>query len=600
MTLKALQAQGISRKRPVGRPRKNPPSHATAIATAAKSMTAKYDAGGTGKRMAGWNPPATGPNKATVGFEKIRNRARDTRRNDWTGESAVQKWGTTLVGIGIRPRLKRIKSKERKEALTDLWDDFVQRSDADGVVNFYGQQTMAVCTWVGDGEVFARRRPRKLDAGYPVPVQVQLLEGDYCPQSFDADTWPGLPTGNRIRQGIELDRSGQRVAYWMYREHPGDGMSGVIDAGRLLRIPASEVLHIYMPNRPGALRGVSLLAPILPQLRDIGNYRDSVLLRQSLANLFVAFLTRKLGSEDDENDPITGKPIGGSFDSPLMPLSPGLIQELEDGQDVKFANPPEAGTTYSDYLRTELLGPAAASGIPYEVFSGDIKDISDRTLRVLINEFRRLAEQRQWQVVIPMLCQPVRNWWTEAGVLAGLIAPEEADAARRVEWAPHGWAHIHPVQDPQGKKIEVDAGFRSRSSVVGERGDDPEAVDDERQQDDQREQDLEIGAYSAGVKAAGPVAQAKFALVSKTLSTLGIVPDHAHSEQARRPPSPGPTALEQMQLAEAQAKRDTALAQLEQARRTPAPPPGPTALEQEQAALTRKIVGLLGDPPPAE
>lgn len=480
-----------------GRQRPNP----SAIAQVTRQIVARYDAAGNGKRMAGWQPPSTGPNKAIGGLQKIRDRAHDAVRNDWSGESSIQKWTTSLVGIGIVPRLTRIKDKNRKLALIDLWEDFVRTCDADGVLTFYGMQTLAVRAWLESGEVFIRRRPRDAADDLPVPLQVQLIEADYVPM-LDADTYQGLPSGNKIRSGIELDKRGRRIAYWMYREHPGDGFNGAIDASKLLRILAADVQHMFMPTRPGQLRGVSSLAPTLTKLRDIGNYQDAVLLRQQIANLFVAFLTRKVGDEDNE-DALTGKQIEGSFDKPLAGLSPGILQELEDGQDVKFANPPEAGTTFSDYLRTENMTVAAGNGLPYELFSGDIKEVSDRTLRVIINEFRRFAEQRQWQVVIPMFCQPVRGWFAAAGVVIGKIAVSEQQDVARVEWAPHGWAYIHPVQDPQGKKIEKDAGFRSRSSIIGERGDDPETVDQERADDMAREKSLDLWVDPAATKTPG-------------------------------------------------------------------------------------------------
>jgi capsid protein len=183
---------------------------------------------------------------------------------------------------------------------------------------------------------------------------------------------------------------------------------------------------------------------------------------------------------------------GRTFISEDMKVLPGIMQELGYGEDIKFANPPEAGTTYSDYVRTQHLGTASASGLPYEVFSGDIREVSDRTLRVLINEFRRFAEQRQWHTIIPMFCQPVRAWWANVALLAGHIKKKELSDVTMVEWAPHGWAHIHPVQDPQGKQLEVLAGFRSRSSVIGERGEDPDAVDEERAEDEEREERLGI------------------------------------------------------------------------------------------------------------
>ena len=72
------------------------------------------------------------------------------------------------------------------------------------------------------------------------------------------------------------------------------------------------------------------------------------------------------------------------------------------------------------------------------------------------------------------------------------ISLAEADDVRRVEHAPHGWTYIHPVQDPQGKALEVANGFRSRSSVITEKGDDPVEVDEERLADQRREEDLGI------------------------------------------------------------------------------------------------------------
>lgn len=456
------------------------------------SIKALYDAAGFGRRMRGWTPPSTGPNKAVQGLQNIRNRARDASRNDWSGESAIQKWTTNLVGIGITPRFKRIENKTRKQEITDLWNEFVSKSDADGVLNYYGQQTLAVRSWLESGEVFVRRRYRRTNSGLPVPMQVQLIESDFVPM-LDTDTWQGLGKGNVIRSGIELDKNGQRVAYWVHKFHPGDGTSQIGEQD-LVRVPAEDMRHVFEPKRPGQLRGVPVMASVLARLRNINDYDDAVLERQKLANLFVAFITRTMpGADADiDIDPLTNMPIEWAGGEPLAGMQPGLTQELDPGQDVKFANPPEPGTTYSDYMRTSHLGTAAAAGVPYEVFSGDIANVSDRTLRVIIQEFRRFAEQRQWQIIIPMFCQPVVEWFADAALLIGGIRASEVQNVKRAEHAPHGWQYIHPVQDPQGKALEVTSGFRSRSSVIAERGDDPDTVDDERAADKEREKSLDL------------------------------------------------------------------------------------------------------------
>ena len=62
--------------------------------------------------------------------------------------------------------------------------------------------------------------------------------------------------GNAIRQGIEFDRIGRRVAYHFLRRHPGDSTDPGL-AGEMVRVPASEVIHVIDPVEGGQLRGVS-------------------------------------------------------------------------------------------------------------------------------------------------------------------------------------------------------------------------------------------------------------------------------------------------------------------------------------------------------
>lgn len=445
----------------------------------------RYDAAGHGRRLRGWNPPNSGPNRAVEGLETIRSRARDASRNEWTAASGDRLWTSSLIGTGItcRPKTKDVALKAR---LIALWDAWTPQADADGILDFYGLQTLATRNWIASGEAFCLLRHRRLGDG--LTLGVQLLEADMVPM-LDADSWPGMPPGHRIRSGIELDRVGRRAAYWMHRSHPGDKASVGIGRADLVRMPADKVIHLYEPLRPGQLRGVSDFASILVKLRGVMDFDDAVLERQKLANLFSLFITRPSQGGDPNIDPITGQEITGwdHDGAPLAALEPGLSQELLPGEDVRFSEPPDAGANYAEFMRQQHLGVAAGLGTPYELLTGDLKDVSDRTLRVIIQEYRRHCEQRQWQIIIPQFCQRVRNAWAMAAALSGEITAAEAVEAKRVAWQPQGWAYIHPVQDAQGKRVEVEAGFRSRASVIAERGDDPDEVDAERAADAKRE-----------------------------------------------------------------------------------------------------------------
>src|SRR5690606_15779858 len=131
------------------------------------------------------------------------------------------------------------------------------------------------------------------------------------------------------------------------------------------------------------------------------------------------------------------------------------------------SDPPSAGDTYVDFMRQQLMASAAGIELPYELLTGDMADISDRVLRVLLNEFRRRIEQLQFGVYVFQLCRPVRAAWLDAAWLAGAIQLPDYQAKRRdylrTRWVPQGWAYMHPVQDVQGKLLEIKGGLASRS-----------------------------------------------------------------------------------------------------------------------------------------
>ncbi len=138
----------------------------------------------------------------------------------------------------------------------------------------------------------------------------------------------------------------------------------------------------------------------------------------------------------------------------------------------------------------------AGIGLPFELLSGDMAGVSDRALRLILNEFRRRIQQIQHNQIIFQFCRPVWNRWLDMAVLNGAInIPDYANkqrAYRRVKWIAHGWPYMHPVQDMQAQKMAVRSGFKSRSEVVSEQGYDSEQIDAEIAADNRRSDELEL------------------------------------------------------------------------------------------------------------
>lgn len=465
---------------------------------AVRAAAAVYEAGAKTRRTLKWRAPTVSPNAGILpNLATLRDRSRAATRNDGYAKGAIDKLVTNIIGTGIKP-LSQAVDPEFRIALQALWLRWTDESDADGLLDWYGQQSQAVRAWLEGGEVFIRLRARRPDDGLSVPLQIQVLEPELCPHTHSTIR----PNGNRVRAGIEFDRIGRRVAYWFHPSRPTDFSD--FDTSVLRRIPATSVIHLYHPLRPGQLRGVPHLTQALIRLNELDKFDDATLLRQQLANLFVAFLTRPASvGEGEALHPLTGLAIETHDDDQVLALEPGIWQELAPGEDVKFSDPPEVRSGYVDFTRQQLFHVSAATGVPYETLTGDMSKVNDRTVRVILHEFRRHIQSLQHHIVAFQLCRPVwRAWMDRAFLSGGLSMPlefiEDPESWSKAKWVPQGWPYLHPVQDVEAQMKAVRSGLTSRSAQVSEQGEDSEDIDREQAEDNARADELGLKYDSDG------------------------------------------------------------------------------------------------------
>lgn len=466
-----------------------------------------YDAGGQGRRLKIFRPPTSGPNFSVQhDVPVIRSRVRDRARNDpWEG-AALDKLDSNGIGTGIQAKMVNGTEAQKLE-VKQLYNRWLKECDADGVLDGYGQQLVAWREWNEVGEVFGRLRYRRPSDGLSVPLQVQIIEAEQCPN----DLYTIASNGNQVRAGIEFNAIGQRVAYWMYREHPGDPQNG--NRGReRVRVPADQIIHLYRPLRAGQIRGIPDQASVLVRMFNLDKMNDAVLDRQKIANLFGGFFKHSI---DPENPPpnmvdeLTGAADGeGEEDydgTPVAGLEPGTMVELPPGMEAQFSQPPAPGSDYAEFVRGHLLAIAARRGVPYEVMTGDLREVSDRALRLILNEFRRFIEMRQWLFFIPQWCQRIRTAMLDTARLAGALPSLTDYENRRDEyvetlWVPQGWPYSHPVQDVTADIKAIRAGLDSKTAVVLRNGDDPEEIDAQIAADNERADRLGLAFDSDGRK----------------------------------------------------------------------------------------------------
>ncbi|MCG5538953.1 phage portal protein [Halorhodospira sp. 9622] len=453
-----------------------------------RALGAAYEAAGHGRRLRNWYPGERGPNEArNASLALLRARSRDAVRNQPWPHAMIDRTTTNVVGTGLKP-MSKVADPELREFIQELWGDWAQEADADHALDFYGLQELVEREREEAGECFVRLRYRRTRDGLSVPMQLQVIEPEQVPADYERE----LPGGHRIRAGVEFDRIGRRVAYWMYPQHPGEH-PGRADGQQLRRVPAREVCHIFHPLRAGAIRGEPELTQALVKMRDLSEYDDAEVTRKKITAMFTGFIVRP--DEDPETSPV--RPQGEDEDgTATVSLEPGTMQELGPGEDVKFSEPADVSSSYEPFIRQQLMAAATSAGTFYELLTGDMRGVNDRTLRVLLQEFRRRIQRIQYHLLVHQLCRPVWRAWMDAAVAAGALpleAQEYADNRRsiqRAKWTPQAWLYINPVQDVQAHIEEIRAGLGSRSKAISEKGFDAEEIDAEIAADQQRADEL--------------------------------------------------------------------------------------------------------------
>jgi lambda family phage portal protein len=429
-----------------------------------EAMRLSYDGAKSGRRTEGWISGAGDANtEIGAGLISLRDRSRDLVRNNPYASKAIEELVGNTVGTGIVPQAKT--GDERLDKLINTeWPFFAEKCDPGGQLDFYGLQALIVRTTAESGDGIVRFRQRRPQDGFRVPLQLQILEADY----LDHTKTMGTEFGH-ILQGVEFNKIGQRINYWLYNYHPG-GVYLLNPFGGILSqaVPADAVMHAYRILRPGQVRGVPWLAPIMLPLRDLDDYRDAERMRKKTEACLAGIVTRP------EGPPPFGALIGKAGSdwktgNPLERMYPGMIEYLKPGEDIKF-NAPSASGGYREYLMTELEGMAAGVCMPFELMTGNLSNVNYSSYRAGQLGFRNTIEAFRWLTLIPMACQPTWRRFIDTLVVAGKIKEPNYG----VEWTAPKFESVDPVKDAEATLKEIRMGTMTLSEAIARNGYDPE------------------------------------------------------------------------------------------------------------------------------
>lgn len=441
----------------------------------------------------------------------LRARSRDLSVNNDYGRRFLKMCETNVVGPqGFRLQVRVKESAAPGEtkidtvasaAIKDAFWDWAKRGNCDvtGKHSFFDICNLYIKALARDGEVLIRKVYGKQAGKHG--FQLQILDVD----RLDVDKNDRqLANGNIIKMGVELTPYGKPVNYHLRISHPGDNPYYNY-AGQMYEIvPAADIYHHFISDRPEQTRGIPWFSTAMLRLQNLGGFEEAAVIAARVGASKMGFFTTPDGdgtaiSTDTENADGTGDLITDA--------EPGAFGVLPEGYGFENFNPDYPSAMFKDFVKTILRGVSSGLNVSYNSLSGDLEGVNFSSIRAGV-----LEERDSWMAiqnfVIETFLDDLFPTWLRFSLISGAVVagPNKTplpaakfDKFNAATWKGRRWSWVDPEKDANANISLINNGLRSREDVVDEQGGD---FDDTLAQLSDEQKKME----KLGVKVATPVA----------------------------------------------------------------------------------------------
>lgn len=410
-------------------------------------------------------------------LEPLRARSRDLCTNNAIARKFLQMCSTHVVGPNGFSYQVRVTETDRNgtvradglasDAIEKEFWNWMKRGNCDVTekLSFQDIQNLAIKSLARDGEVLIRKIYGEQGGRYG--FRLQILDVD----RLDVNKNDEVRGGGRIKMGVEIDRVGKPVAYWLRERHPGDTPYSNYNGAVYERIPAADVYHLFIPERPEQTRGIPWLHSVMIDLENLGGYQTAAVIASRYGAAKMGFYVSPDGDltalGDDKDD-------GGNIYSEA---DPGQFGMLPPGYDFKTYDPTYPHQMYPEFIKATLRVVASGAGVAYNTLSNDLEGVNFSSIRTGV-----LEERDNWMVVqnwlIENFLNDVFSTWLRMALLMGAIKLPNGSALPAAKfdkfnactWQGRRWQWVDPVKDIEANVIAINNGLKSRADVVAEQG----------------------------------------------------------------------------------------------------------------------------------
>ncbi len=344
--------------------------------------------------------------------------------------------------------------------------------DVTGLLSFADLQRLLVRSVARDGEALVRH-VAGFDNGYGYALQV--LDIDRLDTDYNRAALGGQ---NAVRMGVELNGYSRPVAYWLRTQHPGERAGLNPQAHLRERVPAEQISHIYLHDRPEQRRGFPWVASAIVGLQNLGGYQEAAIIAARIGASKMGFF-RQTEEADNLMPPIDGQEQDngrGGVDL-IDSVEPGTFHELPHGYDFTPFNPDYPHTNYDAFVKASLRGIASGLGVSYHSLGNDLEGVNFSSIRSGTLEERDAWMGLQNWFAENLLYDVFERWLQTALLQAAIKLPSgkalpaaKLDKFKSYQWQGRRWSWVDPLKDIKTHETAVALAVKSRRDICAEMG----------------------------------------------------------------------------------------------------------------------------------
>ena len=451
----------------------------------------------TRRALKGFNPMSGSPREdIDANNYTLRQRSRMLTMSAPIATSAIKTNRTNTIGLGLKlnPRpdknilgltAEQAKEWERKvKAEFKIWAEHKRNCDSTGMNNFYEIQQLCFYSWLSSGDVFVLRREKKV-GNCPYLLKLYVVEADRCSTPVDGlatslfyTEGVDKNTGNKIYDGVEVDKDAAVVAYHFRNTYPFEITR---EQTKWVRVKAygestglPNVLHVINSERPEQYRGVPYLAPVIEELLQLRRYTEAEITAAVIESFFTAFIkTTEETSDIPFNEVGNGQPDkdDASYDPNEYEMGPGTMNVMNPGEDVVFADPKRPASGFESFHQAICSQIGAALEIPEDLLTKKFGSSYSASRAALLEAWKSFKMYRAW--FVSDFCNPVYEIWLSEAVAIGRIEapgffedPLMHEAWLGCEWVGPSQGQLDPLKEVQAELLAVKEGLTTRTAAA--------------------------------------------------------------------------------------------------------------------------------------